>query len=511
MNSIPYTPPHTLWKQSPDEFNEWRRSNDLPLLFQYFLRKLPHFQVWLDSYGLDIPLLCRLVPTGEIFKGSGKKTIIEMESDNKKNKVVNCSSLNIDETMEYWKLRNKEVTVLGSFQPYFEWAKNKLGRERYFYSDRANNQRTDKFSYNLTEGYGDPEASRTYLFSDFKVLKLGGIELPQSIKIGARNLDFSDLDHLIISGNWHGNHETNISFSSCNYWKLNNAELCFFKFSQCNLERFDCSNSRLQDFYFEECSIGVIKFADTYVYRLTFDKSNFRPDFRSCDLNGLKFLPIKSFNFTATAEIYRCFRSAFQHYGKQIEASEMYYFEQVYKRKALFSPYIENRDQFPPMRYAGRINNIWHQYESGIFSSKDSLKHLWYISTFHLNKWINPKYFLITLKFKFKWFISVIEWVVWGYGERSSNIIYTAMSIIFGYSFAYYLRAGEIRFSDNAVKHAANYYECLYLSMTSFSTLGFGDISPASDLMKMLCVSEAILGGLMMGLVVAGFSNRHRY
>lgn len=50
-----------------------------------------------------------------------------------------------------------------------------------------------------------------------------------------------------------------------------------------------------------------------------------------------------------------------------------------------------------------------------------------------------------------------------------------------------------------------------YFSAVTFTTLGYGDILPATDILKMVCASEALVGGLSLGLIVAGFSNRGRY
>lgn len=43
-----------LWNLTPDKFNEWRRKNDLPVLYRKFQRELPRFQEWLDSYNLNL-------------------------------------------------------------------------------------------------------------------------------------------------------------------------------------------------------------------------------------------------------------------------------------------------------------------------------------------------------------------------------------------------------------------------------------------------------------------------
>jgi hypothetical protein len=48
----------------------------------------------------------------------------------------------------------------------------------------------------------------------------------------------------------------------------------------------------------------------------------------------------------------------------------------------------------------------------------------------------------------------------------------------------------------------------------TFTTLGFGDISPLNcggTLYKFLVAFEALMGAFCMGLIVAGFANKSRY
>ena len=50
-----------------------------------------------------------------------------------------------------------------------------------------------------------------------------------------------------------------------------------------------------------------------------------------------------------------------------------------------------------------------------------------------------------------------------------------------------------------------------YFSIVTFTTLGYGDILPITDRLKLICASEALFGAFLMGMVVAGFSNKSRY
>ncbi len=38
-----------LWQLSPEQFNEWRRENDYPLIWTLLVASLPHFGDWMTS------------------------------------------------------------------------------------------------------------------------------------------------------------------------------------------------------------------------------------------------------------------------------------------------------------------------------------------------------------------------------------------------------------------------------------------------------------------------------
>jgi Ion channel len=96
---------------------------------------------------------------------------------------------------------------------------------------------------------------------------------------------------------------------------------------------------------------------------------------------------------------------------------------------------------------------------------------------------------------------SLGEAVVWGYGERPSRIVATAIFLLSAYTVIYFLLLSPAR----------SLFDCAYLSIVTFTTLGYGDITPTTTLMKMMCGSEAAIGAFIVGLVVAGFANKSRY
>jgi hypothetical protein len=53
--SVPLFGVQSLWEKTPDAFNEWRAENDLPILYEYFLERLPAFKEWAAEFDIDQP------------------------------------------------------------------------------------------------------------------------------------------------------------------------------------------------------------------------------------------------------------------------------------------------------------------------------------------------------------------------------------------------------------------------------------------------------------------------
>lgn len=98
-----------------------------------------------------------------------------------------------------------------------------------------------------------------------------------------------------------------------------------------------------------------------------------------------------------------------------------------------------------------------------------------------------------------------VSFLIWGFGERPTRIVATAFVVIFTYVTLFYC---------SNIEHASGeFFNSLYLSIVTFTTLGFGDITPikAGAFSKFLVASEALIGVFLMGLLVAGYSNKARY
>lgn len=506
----PRATPNALWAMSPQDFNEWRAQNDLPRLFAYFGQLLPEFNQWLKRLPFELDVALRIVPTADLFKGEERKVVIKRPAaDTGPGFVHECFVGTQEDAKAWWGVRNRQIEVLGEFEPYFRWAKNTLGRRRFFIFDKANRQVADDFSYRSWMGLNvDGQVTQARLFHDFAVLKLGQTTLNRNTIIGSRNLDFCDLDYLRIVDDFHGSYWTNINYSSVRGFELSNASIAFVTFYKCAMDTFLASNSRLQDFYFEFGNINEFKLNDCFVYRLGFHESAITPFIRNCEIREAKYSPQRDGSPAQIARTYRLFRAAYQSSGLRREAAECYYKERVFERKSFFHPYQVDEKKFQGIINGGRLHTAIALYRKGVYDRSELWRALRKTAFSKLKMLAVPKYMFPLVRYRLRWIASGFESLLWGYGEKPLRIICAALAVMVFYTTLYHL-VEWVGANGNPVK--LSLADCSYFSVVTFTTLGYGDIKPTTTLLKCLAGSEALLGACLIGLLVAGFSNRSRY
>lgn len=501
--------PSTLWMMTPQEFNEWRAQNDLPHLFQHLSGLLPKFNDWMNTLPFDLNVALRIVPTGALFKGDENSVVIRRPGDNGGNFVYECFEGHSDDARAWWRIRQKEIEVLGEIEPYFKWAKRTLGRDRFFEIDKANGQFADDFSYRSWLGLNLPhQITQARLFYDYAVLKLGQVTLPRNTIIGSRNLDFCDLDYLTIVDDFHGSYWTTISYSSVRDIAFKNATIAFFTFHKCAATAFVSDGSKLQDFYFESTDLNELKLKDSFIYRMGFKESNITPFIQNCEIREVNYSPKKFISPAQVARTYRLFRAAYQSSGLRKEASECYYRERVFERKSYFHPYYIDEKAFRGIANGGRLWKVIELYNRGQYDRAYLSRELRKTAVAKLKMLTLPKYLKPLAKYRLRWISSEFESLLWGYGEKPLRILVAALGIMGSYTVAYRLTEWV---GDKGAYIKLPLLDSAYFSVVTFTTLGYGDIKPTTTLLKCLAGSEALLGACIIGLIVAGFSNRSRY
>jgi uncharacterized protein YjbI with pentapeptide repeats len=107
-----------------------------------------------------------------------------------------------------------------------------------------------------------------------------------------------------------------------------------------------------------------------------------------------------------------------------------------------------------------------------------------------------------------RYFPSLLMDVLCGYGEKTSRIVLTAILAILTYALLY--------FSFNAVEKATDpryimkWYDYIYYSTITFTTVGYGDFIPRScGLFRLLAACEAFSGVFVTGLFVFTLARKY--
>ncbi|QRR34022.1 hypothetical protein JNX00_20730 [Hydrogenophaga sp. YM1] len=511
--------PSELWSMSVRQFNEWRASNDIPVLLSRLSELLPEFEVWLTEQGMTVDLLCQVVPTSAIFKGLQDSQSIQSRGVMQKASETIVLTRVVDDKEVGGLLRavdpdpslrrglfGKSTEDITSIVPYFTWLRKQRGGRVAIPFNKANRQVADSFRYSLWESYDVPESSRAWLFGEVQVLKLGGFRLTGRSGLGGRNLDFADLDWLTLDGVMTNSQFSVVTFSSVKHLKILNSELPFLGFDECAMEGTRYENCRVQDHYYRNIGAGRIIFRGCSVYRLGFHASSVLPMFEGSDIKAVTFEPDKKRGtYRANAETFRLLRIAAQSNGLRREASEFYYRERVELLKASWAPYKEESSRLKG--YPGRLQDMVENFRIGRTNKVELKMLLKRYALFYVGLAL-PRSALAMLQVKLRWAAQVVEWGIWGFGERPVRILGVSISVIVGYAcvYSFYPEAVHANWTNEP-----GWREYFYLSLASFTSLVFGDIGPKPGPLQLVCVSEALLGALAAGLLIAGFSNRARY
>lgn len=102
-------------------------------------------------------------------------------------------------------------------------------------------------------------------------------------------------------------------------------------------------------------------------------------------------------------------------------------------------------------------------------------------------------------------FFGLLSKIIWGYGEQPFRTVLCGLSIIVGTALIY-TYGGPLNF--NGVFRHAHYHEALYMSGITFSTVGFGDITPLGWL-RFVALLEALSGFLMAPMLIIALTRRY--
>ena len=104
----------------------------------------------------------------------------------------------------------------------------------------------------------------------------------------------------------------------------------------------------------------------------------------------------------------------------------------------------------------------------------------------------------------FLWFMLTFSFIIWGHGERPERTFFTGIFIVFlsgfFYTFGYVVK--------NGIVFLPNIKEAFYFSMVTFTTLGYGDITPIG-FTRFIATIESFSGLFIVPLFIVGLSRKY--
>ena len=122
-----------------------------------------------------------------------------------------------------------------------------------------------------------------------------------------------------------------------------------------------------------------------------------------------------------------------------------------------------------------------------------------------------------------KWISAALQRWVMGYGEKPGRVVGTSVAIILLFGVFYSMLGGIHMTPENAEPLAFDWFAIrsfqtpewleillgnLYFSAVTFSTLGYGDVEPASGAVQFLASVQSITGAALLALLVAVLARR---
>jgi len=317
------------------------------------------------------------------------------------------------------------------------------------YYDWLWTKKGSRFSFmnHLDRFFPNTETEAVFVNVDVRLLKMGAMEPPTNvlgIMLRGKFLEFVNISGLKLHGK--------IYFGDMGNLEFNHSTVDNLKCSELNMHNLHFENCSVQNISINNSNISGWLFATTYVTgNITDSKlSNFRifgglfnPTFANSEADDFSVVHENVIHDDAFEKTYRTLSKVASESGNQKDASE-------FKIKEL--DFIKNKKQ------------------------------------------------------GFEKFFMNLNKIYWGYGQKPFQLIRISLTVILALGIFYSFF--PCYFSNPDLK-SENYfnvlYNSLYFSVVTFTTLGYGDLSPMGFL-KFFAALEALFGALTLGFLVAGLT-----
>ena len=289
------------------------------------------------------------------------------------------------------------------------------------------------------------KSEKVFIQSNFELLKMGGIHVPVSgfgILLKGKYLEFVNLCGLKLTG-------------EISYGEFGSLDISF---SAC--DNWQADNLKMTLLDFEHCSIENLRMTNSKIQQWSFYNCEIGGDIKDTQLSqitifGGLFKPV-----IKDCTLFYC----------DIQKDRCLTDNNLYGYQVLKKIYADQGDDKKAIEYFMKENEFIRQQSRG-----------------------------------FKFFTRSISKLYWGYGRRPHKIIYYSIVLIFFFALVYYLNSNYISINAGNFKDIS-IWDSLYFSITAFTTLGFGDLSPSGGL-RIITSIEAFIGLLNMGFLIAGYAN----
>jgi hypothetical protein len=433
-----------LWALSPERFVEWRKLNDFPRLLKHFDKTLLLFKEWKKENKLSNEII---IENGEITPFLENKKLSKIKTLYLVKQLFEGKERTI---VSYQKLDGEKqdlgrtfiFTPILEFKSYLDWLRERGKYQQILY---INSRHSPNSPIERVFIHADVYATS----SEFELLKMGGIPAPVDgfgLLHRGKKMEFVNLCGLMLTGQINFGELGNLScsFCACDNWIAESLAMPLLSFEHCSITNFTLSNSKIQQWVFYNSTVTG-DFDNTQFAGVRIFGGSFSPVLKDCSL------------FEVNIEI-----------DKTVPDNNLYAY------KTLKKIYSDQGDEQKAKEYFIKENEyIRHRF-------RHRLKGL-------------------------KYFTKSLSYYYWEYGRKPYRIVLLSLAIILFFSFIYWLNDDLISINSGKVKNFT-FFDSIYFSTTTFTTLGYGDMSPLSWL-RIFTSVEAFSGVVNMGFLIAGYSN----
>lgn len=286
-----------------------------------------------------------------------------------------------------------------------------------------------------------------FLNNSIELLKMGGTVLPTNsvgILLGAKKLEFINVSSLELKGTVYFGTMGSLSFEHCavDNLKCNELDMPLLDFQNSSIRNIQIRNSYVRQWLFVSCeTTGNI--IDSKLSSIRIHGGQFNPAFTNSEIGEIEV----------------------QYEGVICDNN----FDKTYRSLAKCAKESGNNELYSRLKI--------REYDFIRFKSKGISK-----------------------------FLKTLDKIYWGYGQRPTRLIYITLVTIIFFGFLYSLFPNHFINQELSNKpYWQVLYNTQYYSVQTFTTLGYGDISP-SGIVKSFAALEALFGTITMGFLVAGLA-----